>query len=214
VGANGVVVVSDVVPEMTAIAATRAEALGLSNVSARVLDLERIGEPDGSYDVVVCREGLMLVPDPAAAVREIARVLRPGGRVAVSVWGPRERNPWLGIVFALASEALGGPVPPPGIPHPFSLDDAGVLAGLLSATGLVGVAVEEVAVPYDAASADEWWERSSALAGPLAQRLKALPPPAAEALAARAREAIRVYETSAGLHIPGVALVASARRQR
>jgi SAM-dependent methyltransferase len=212
VGADGEVVISDLVPEMTAIAAARAEALGLANVSTRELDLERIAEPDSSYDVVVCREGLMLVPDPSRAAQEIRRVLRPGGRVAVAVWGPRERNPWLSVVFDVASAQLGAPVPPPNVPHPFSLDDAGNLAELLASVGLSEVAVEEVPVPYDAVSADEWWKRSAALAGPLAQRLAALPPEAAHALSARAREAIRAYETPTGLHIPGVSLVAAASR--
>ena len=96
VAPGGEVVLSDVAAEMTAIAAARAAATGLGNVSTRVLDIERIDEPDASYDVVLCREGLMFAPDPARAAREIRRVLRPGGRVAIAVWGPRERNPWLG----------------------------------------------------------------------------------------------------------------------
>src|SRR2546430_8341068 len=82
---DGEVVLSDVAAEMTAIASARAAALGLANVSTRVLDLERIDEPDASYDVVLCREGLMLVADPARAAREIRRVLRPGGRVVLTV---------------------------------------------------------------------------------------------------------------------------------
>src|SRR5262245_24523173 len=64
VGPGGQVVLSDIAPEMTAIARARADALGLQNVRTRELDIERIDEPDDSYDVVVCREGLMLVPDP------------------------------------------------------------------------------------------------------------------------------------------------------
>ena len=210
---EGEVVISDVVAEMTAIAAARAETSGLRNVSTKVLDLERIDEPDSSYDIVLCREGLMLVPDPARAAREIRRVLRAGGRVAIAVWGPRERNPWLGIVFDTVSAQLGVPTPPPGIPHPFSLDDADRLAELLSAAGLSDVSVDEVPTPYEAASVDEWWERSSALAGPLAQKLAQLPEPAAQALRARAADAARAYQTpSGGLHIPGVSLVAAARR--
>ena len=88
VGPTGHVVLSDVVPEMTSIAAARAAALGLGNVTTRELDLDRIEQPDASYDVVLCREGLMFALDPAHAVGEIARVLRPGGRVAIAVWGP------------------------------------------------------------------------------------------------------------------------------
>ncbi len=211
--APGEVVISDVVTEMTAIAAVRAEAAGLDNVSTKDLDLEHIDEADRSYDVVLCREGLMLVPDPARAAREMRRILRPRGRVALAVWGPRARNPWLGVLFDVVSAQLGASIPPPGIPHPFSLDDPDRLAELLSEAGLSEVVVDEVQVPYRAPSFDEWWERSSALAGPLAQKLALLPEPAAQTLRARAREAVRAYETPGGLEFPGVSLVASARRE-
>src|SRR2546421_1554246 len=97
VAPDGEVVLSDVAAEMTSIASSRADALGLSNVTTLELDLEQIEQPDDSYDVVLCREGLMFAPDPARAAGEIRRVLRPGGRVALAVWGPRERNPWLGV---------------------------------------------------------------------------------------------------------------------
>ena len=66
VAPGGEVVISDFAAEMTAIAAGRIAELGLPNASTRVLDLERIDEPDESYDVVLCREGLMLVPDPSS----------------------------------------------------------------------------------------------------------------------------------------------------
>ncbi len=212
VGPEGEVVLSDVSVEMTAIASARAAALGLHNATGRALDLEDIAEPDAAYDVVLCREGLMLVPDPARAVREIHRVLRPGGRVVATVWGPRAENPWLGIVFDVVSEQLGTPTPPPGIPHPFSLADGDELAGLCRGAGLVDVGVSELATPYHADTVEEWWQRTAALAGPLAQRLAALPAPAASELRARAAAAIAAYQTPTGLEIPGVSLVASARR--
>ena len=111
VGPTGEVVLTDVAEPMTAIAAARAADRGLANVSARVLDVDRIDEPDGSYDVVLCREGLMFAVDPAGARAAIARVLRPGGRVAVAVWGPRERNPWLGLVMDAVSAQIGSHMP-------------------------------------------------------------------------------------------------------
>ena len=109
-------------------------------------------------------------------------MLRPGGRVAVAVWGPREQNPWLGVVFDAVSAELGIPTPPPGIPGPFSLSDDGQLAALLSDAGFADVAVAAQRTPYRAASAEEWWSRTAALAGPLAQRLAVLPEPARQAL--------------------------------
>jgi ubiquinone/menaquinone biosynthesis C-methylase UbiE len=212
VGETGEVVLSDVAPAMVAIAAARVAELGLRNVRARVLDLEEIDEPDAVYDVAVCREGLMFVVDPARAARELRRVLRPGGRVAIAVWGPRERNPWLGVLFDAVSAELGAPVPPPGVPGPFSLDDAGRLEALLAGAGFSAVDVQEVSTPYRAASVDEWWNRTTALAGPLAQRLATLPEPAAQALRERARQAMGGYATPRGLEIPGVSLVAAATR--
>src|SRR3954464_6163830 len=83
----GEVVLSDVAAEMTAIAATRADRSGRRNVSARVLDIESIDQPDAAYDVVLCREGLMFATDHGRAVREIRRMMRPGGRASIAVWG-------------------------------------------------------------------------------------------------------------------------------
>ena len=192
VARGGEVVLSDVVAEMTAIAAARAEALGLSNVSTRELDLERIEQPDASYDVVLCREGLMFALDPARAAREIRRVLRPGGRVALAVWGPRERNPWLGVVLDAVSAQVGAPVPPPGDPGP-------VLARRLRAARRA--ARRRRAGRRDRqrtarAAARRLLRRvvdeDSSLAGPLAKCSPSLPEDAAHALRDRARERSRL----------------------
>jgi SAM-dependent methyltransferase len=207
----GEVVLSDVTAEMTAIAAARARARGLSNVSIRELDLERIEQPDDSYDVVLCREGFMFALDPAQAAHEIRRVLRPGGRVALSVWGPRERNPWLGVVFDTVRAQTGAPMPPRGVPCPFSLGNPEQLAGLLSDAGLSDVSVTELPMTLREASVDDWWERRAALAEPLATLLASLPEDAGQALRARAREAIRGYETPTGLEFPAVTLLATGR---
>jgi SAM-dependent methyltransferase len=211
VAPQGEVVLSDVAAEMTAIASARAAARGLRNASTRVLDLEQIDEPDGSYDVVLCREGLMLVPDPARATREIRRVLRTGGRVALVVWGPREHNPWLTVMFDAISVQLGCPVPPAGVPGPFSLEDADKLGALLRDAKLSDVSVTELSVPLLAGSFEEWWTARCALAGPLTKVLASLPADARDAIRARAEEAARPYEAPDGLEFPGVALLASGR---
>jgi SAM-dependent methyltransferase len=208
---GGEVVLSDVAEEMTAIAAERAAARGITNVRARVLDLEDIDQPDAAYDVVLCREGLMFALDPARAVREIRRVLRPGGRVAVAVWGERARNPWLAVVFDAVSEQIGAPVPPPGIPGPFALDDTNHLRALFDDAGLVDVAITEHTTPLRAGSFDEWWNRTSSLAGPLASIIAALPNEATDELRLRLERAVEPYRTGDGLELPGVSVVASAR---
>jgi SAM-dependent methyltransferase len=206
------VVLSDFAVEMTEIAARRAEQRGLTNVSTEVLDLEQIDQPDSSYDVVLCREGLMFAVDPTGAAREIRRVLRPAGRVALAVWGPRDRNPWLGVVLDSVSAQLGTPIPPPGIPGPFALEDADRLAAILTDAALADVAVAELPVPLKIGSFDEWWARTTALAGPLAKMLESMHEDAQRELRTRAQAAAQPFETPQGLEFPGVTLLASARR--
>ncbi len=206
------VVVSDVVPAMVETAVARAQQLGLGTVQGRVLDLEAIDEPDGSFDVVLCREGLMFAPEPDRALREIGRVLRPGGRMVVAVWGPREDNPWLGTVLDVVSEQVGAPVPPPGVPGPFALSDAGRVERLVRDAGFADARVEALPVPLRAPSADEWWTRTLDLAGPLSLVVRSMPPGAAEELRDRAKAAIAPYVSGDGtLEAPGLTLLASGR---
>jgi aryl-alcohol dehydrogenase-like predicted oxidoreductase/SAM-dependent methyltransferase len=210
--APGEAVLSDVAAEMTAIAAARAEALGLGNVRTLQLDLERIDQPDGSYDVVVCRWGFMFALDPAGAARELQRVLRLGGRFALAVWGPRARNPWLALTLDAIGAELGEPVPPPGVPGPFALDDAEELARLLTDAKLVDVSVTELDLPMRAPTMDEWWEATSSLSGGLSKRLATLSEKAAQAMRARARRAAAPYEKPDGIELPGLALLAAGGR--
>jgi ubiquinone/menaquinone biosynthesis C-methylase UbiE len=212
VGSHGTVVLSDVAREMTEIASARAETRGLRNVSTRVLDLEAIEEPDAAYDVVLCRDGMQFTVDPAHAAREIHRVARSGARIAIAVWGPRERNPWLGTVLDAAAAELGRPFPPPGMPGPFALADAAGLSRLLGDAGFSDVIVTEVPVPMHATSFDEWWLRTCALAGPLSSVLASLSGEDTRAVRARTQAAVAAFETPSGLEFEGVALIAAATR--
>ena len=214
---GGRVVLSDVAPEMVAIASTRAARRptvggAAMQVSAQVLDLEKIDLPDDSFDIVVCREGLMFALDPARAAREIARVLRPGGRAAIAVWGPRDRNPWLGVLADAVHLHTGTPVPPPGTPGPFSLGADGALETTLTAAGFEQVSVQPVDVPTHDASFDDYWQLRIDLAGPLKQRLASLPAQDLIAIRDTVREGLSRYQTSDGLRVPGLAYVGSARR--
>jgi hypothetical protein len=111
-------------------------------------------------------------------------------------------------VLDAASDQLGMPIPPPGVPGPFALDDAERLRTLMTESGFGDVVVMEAAAQLDAPSFDEWWVRTTALAGPLTQILSAMPEDASSALRERARERSRAYETADGLAMPGVSLVA------
>jgi ubiquinone/menaquinone biosynthesis C-methylase UbiE len=212
VGALGEVVLSDVAADMVAIAAARAAARGFTNVATRTLDLEAIEENDASFDVVLCREGLMFAVEPDRAAVEIHRVLRATGRVAVAVWGPPQENPWLGVVFEAVRSVTGMIVPPPGMPGPFALQDQSRLHDVLAGAGFVDIVIERVPTPVLAPSFEKWWARTSALAGPLSALLARLDAPTSDALQEKLRQAVAPYTSSSGLELPGLTLVARARR--
>jgi enediyne biosynthesis protein CalE5 len=211
VGPTGVVVVSDIAPGM--VAAARRRNAPLTNVETAVIDAAAIDRPDGSFDVVACRMGLMFTPDPAAALAESRRVLGPGGRLGALTWGPIEHNPWMTCVgmAAMANGLVSGgpPVGPGGI---FSLGDAAELELLAKGAGFDEVAVEAIAVPFRADTVDAHIDRVSSLAGPLATALQAASPDQLAAFRRTAADLAAPYITDDGVELPGQALLVSARR--
>jgi SAM-dependent methyltransferase len=184
VGPSGTVVLSDVAAEMVAVVARSASAH--PHVRTAVFDQSEIAAEDGEFDAVICRHGLMFADDAAEAVREAVRVLRPGGRYAAMTWGPRELNPWLGLVLDAVGEQFGVPFPPPNVRGPFSLGDASLLTSVLQDGGLTGVSTQAIETPMHAASLQAWWERVPKLAGPLASALAGMEAEVREEIAQRA----------------------------
>jgi SAM-dependent methyltransferase len=184
VGPKGSIVLSDAAAEMVAVAARRAS--GYPQVSTAAFDQSEIVIEDGHFDGVISRHGLMFAEDAARAVQEAARVLRPEGRYAAMTWGPRDLNPWLGLVLDAVGEQFGVPFPPPNIRGPFSLDDPELLRSALKDGGLTDIQIETVETPMHADSVEAWWERVPKLAGPLAIALAGMEPGVREEIEQRA----------------------------
>jgi SAM-dependent methyltransferase len=187
VGPSGTVVLSDAAAEMVAVAARRANAN--PQVSTAVFDQSEIAAEDGQFDAVISRHGLMFAEDAVGAVQEAARVLRGGGRYAAMTWGPRDLNPWLGLVLDAVGEQFGVPFPPPNVRGPFELCDVDLLSSVLQDGGLTDVRVATIETPMRAASLEAWWARVPQLAGPLAIALAGMQPAVREEIAQRALSA-------------------------
>jgi SAM-dependent methyltransferase len=128
----------------------------------RVGEIQELPYADASFDVVTATNAIQYAVDPAAAVAELARVTRSGGRVGIGIWGDPARCETEGLFARLRALAP----PPPGAPAPLACSDAGVVEELLVKAGLQVVDGDEVPVPIAFDSLDDAW-RAHSSAGPL-----------------------------------------------
>jgi ubiquinone/menaquinone biosynthesis C-methylase UbiE len=149
---GGRLISSDATEAMLEIARRRAGEMGIDNVEFRRLELEWIDLPTATVDAALCRFGVMLILDPGAALREIRRVLRPGGRIALAVWDAPARNPWATIPTRALTELGHGSRPDPAAPGMFALADRERLRELLEEAGFVEVRVEPLEAPRSSPS--------------------------------------------------------------
>ena len=150
VGPEGCVVGVDVSGQMVDAARRRAEDLETSYATFTRMDAERLDLPDGSFDVALCSLGLMYMPDPEQAVREMRRVLRPGGRLALAVWGARSNCGWSAL-FPIVDAEVATEV----CPLFFRLGEQNALARLCADAGFTAIAEHRITATLIYADADE-----------------------------------------------------------
>lgn len=165
---EGHIICSDFSPAMVDVARQRlAGTAAGTEIFFSLLDAEALDLPDRSVDVVLCRCGYMLMTDPAAALRESARVLADGGRLALAVWGDPAANPWAALPMRFVGRALNVAPPPPDAPGLWALANEERLQHLLDDAGFAEVRVERLDSTLEYPSPAEWLDRVSSLAGPL-----------------------------------------------
>jgi enediyne biosynthesis protein CalE5 len=173
------------------------------NAGVALLDAGRIDQPDASADVVVFRMGLMLMTEPDTALAEIRRVLRPGGRLALAVWGAPHENPWMltvGMAAMMQGLVQGGPPIGPG--GPFSLADPVGLEQRVRGAGFGDVAVTVIASSRLFKTAEDHVDTVLALAPPLAAAVAQATPEQIAAVREQAATLTAQYRTPKGLEIP------------
>jgi SAM-dependent methyltransferase len=181
VGPGGKVIAVDVSAEMLEACSRLARAEGIENLELREGDMHELrGIPDASIDAVTLGFALMFSPDPVRVVRELHRVMKPGARFALAVWGDAARNAFLNTMFGAIGEVLGGALPDPKAPGPNRLAPPGELEAVLRAGGFTDVRTEIVEMTLVSESRARHWEIFLDMGAPARRAIEAAGPERAE----------------------------------
>lgn len=215
VGSQGYVLATDLSPEILKFAAQHAAASGYRHVETRVSDGQALQVDDALFDAAICRLGLMFFPDPLLGLREMARVLKPGGGVCTMVFGPPEANPCVTTLMSIARSHAGLPPRDPFQPGGLlSLGKPGLIDGLFAEAGFCEVATTRLAAPFLLPSVEDYMTFIRTSAGPIVQIVNGLDAERAEAAWADMERALARYKTPNGWEGPNELLLTSARRQQ
>lgn len=204
VGASGRVLGIDIAEQM--VAAARRRALPQAQFLRR--DGEALDDiADASFDVALCALGLMYMPNPERALREMARVLCPGGRVVLAVWGERTRCAWAPL-FSIVEAEVASEV----CPLFFRLGQRDTLTRLCAAASLTNVVQQRLSVTLDYADADEACD-AAFIGGPVALAWSRFDAATRSRVCARYMQAIEPWRRGDGGYcMPGEFVIVSAVR--
>jgi ubiquinone/menaquinone biosynthesis C-methylase UbiE len=184
VGQNGRVVGVDLSPEMLEVAKEEAASQGLTNVvDFQVVKDESLSMfSDNTFDSVVCRNGLMFMPDPVKALKAFFRVLKPGGKASVTVWGSPDKSPVMGVVMKTISKHVPSDMSPPlaAAPDkpggPFSIPSVDMLRDIFLKAGFSEFNAEKIEVTVaQTDTAEQFWQGMTEVTGFLVILLSKLP---------------------------------------
>jgi len=215
VGPGGHVTGIDIAEPMLGLLRRRIAERGITNLTALLADAQVYALPPASFDLLTSRFGVMFFADPAAAFRNLAGALRPGGRLVMAVWAGMADNVHWKIPFDITLARVGTPAPtPPHTPGPMAFRDPDYLRGILSQAGFSDIKVEKRAFHVVGRSAATEAEHAAVL-GPSGRLLdeKATDAATRQAIVKETEAAFAAYAAPNGeVRLPGTFLIVTARR--
>lgn len=168
---GGKVIITDLSEDMLEIAKENAAARGIKNIETLACDVCELPFPDNTFDAISCRFGFMFFPDMQLAANEMARVLKPGGRIAASVWNGPEKNFWITAIGGTINKNMQLPAPPPEAPGMFRCSKSGLIQDIFKQAGLHHTTEEEVSGKLKTGTADAYWTMMTEVAAPFVAAL-------------------------------------------
>jgi len=168
---NGKVIIMDLSEKMLEIAKEHAKTRGINNIETCACDVSELPFADNTFDAISCRFGFMFFPDMFIAAKEMARVLKPGGRIAVAVWNVPEKNFWVTVTGGTINRNMQLPAPPPEAPGMFRCAKKGLIQVLFQKAGLKNTYEKEVAGKLNCETSDVYWNMITEVAAPFVAAL-------------------------------------------
>lgn len=163
---NGKVIITDLAEDMIAVARENAARRGVTNAEFSACDVSELPFDDNSFDAISCRMGFMFFPHMQMAADEMARVLKPGGRMATSVWDAPEKNFWVTATMGAVNRNMELPAPPPGAPGMFRCAQPGLIKSIFEKAGLKNVTEKPVASRLNSGTVDQYWNMITEISAP------------------------------------------------
>ena len=203
----------DLSEKMVAIANDHAQQRGINNYKSQQCDVSNMPFEDNFFDAVICRFGIMFFPDITVSINEMLRVLKPGGKLAVAVWGAPERNPFLTLIGKTVAEKLGLPKPPPDAPGIFRFAKPGATSQLFIDAGLQNVTESNISGVITHDSAEHYWEVSVDVAGPVMEALKNAPPEVVEDIKSTVLQKTENFAKDGKVYVNWEAIIAIGKKK-
>jgi len=168
---KGRVFITDLAEDMLVVALENAAKRGISNIEIHACDVCELPFEDNTFDAISCRLGFMFFPDMLLAAREMLRVLKPGGKIATSVWSGPEKNFWVTAIGGTINRNMQLPAPLPEAPGMFRCSKNGHIEDLLKEVGFKNTSEKEVTGKLKCGTTDIYWTMMTDIAAPFVAAL-------------------------------------------
>jgi ubiquinone/menaquinone biosynthesis C-methylase UbiE len=169
--AAGKVISTDLAEGMLEIAQENAKKRGIKNFETVVCDVCELPFVNDTFDAISCRFGFMFFPDMQLAIKEMTRVLKPGGKIATTVWNIPEKNFWITAIMGTINKNIEIPPPPPGAPGMFRCSKEGFMTNLFSQAGLKNISENEITGKLNCKTTEVYWNLMNDVAAPVVAAL-------------------------------------------
>jgi ubiquinone/menaquinone biosynthesis C-methylase UbiE len=207
-GEKGFVMATDISDKMVETGTTIAKEKNISTIRFQRMDAEELAVEDNSYDIALCALGLMYFPDPLKAIKEMYRLLKPGGHAVAAVWGQRKNCGWADV-FEIVDRRVASEV----CPMFFNLGNEGTLQQYMSAGGFNNISIERINTVLNYSSGEEACG-AAFLGGPVALAYNKFSDEVKKEVYKEYIESIEPFKHMDSYHIPGEFVVVRGFKQK